>query len=777
MQNGLAALILVYDKNILKPDLDCDGLIDSNDPDIDGDGVNNRQDAFPRNRYETKDSDGDGIGDNADSYDNRIDLPNFYIYEDVDSNRGQWSSAIGSPSRYYVPDRGTGALDIKDGVLYKLKLHNSQYNAIAWDIKTDNIYSIYIKTKVRNKNRVTYRILHYYPNRNTLGLKKNGYIDIGLGDIQDNAWHTIRRDIIKDLHDYDPDSTLLSIEEFWIRGKSLLDNIEMLNYRLYEDGSSDGNWNIYGKKNNAYSTIVFDKSRNSRVVKLQGNGLKTGFALTPFFNTKQYSTIQWSMCFEEDFIVYIKVVTNNGVRYLVYTNKNNDEGEKENSNYIYFGLGRSIVKNGWQTITRNLNEDLQKFESGSHILSVTGFLVRGSGLIDDVSLLISQKVEHDPVYSHNHYAMDVSGLTSVVDSHVYDLYVYRLAGRHHLEKNAQEAVVLFYKKKSDKKWKNEIIVRAQIGIGITNTNLSEHPYDSDKVVLRYDTKEVLNGTIQAFHHLKIFDLKKHRITKSLILKNVPSNILIYGNTLFTPTGHILLAGYGGKVVKLYRSTEAFDDFVQTYTMEEVAHFEKSNEIFLEPVLSYVFDKLTVAIRKDIVWFNERDNQEELYSNTKGELRYIDDLEGGDINTVWNKKVLGVEIHGMYMPAYQPNHFLMIASNGGNRQKILTVNSNDASLNTFQYNKNAFTISCKSGGGYPTAIRNEDEFFVLFWEETNDLRKTKIKVMGNIKGMSKLFLRKTKIRILQIANSVTVQNAPNFHCSCHIRQCRSVIVQP
>lgn len=65
--------------NTDQADLDGDGIGDACDPDIDGDGVPNADDAFPTDPTETTDSDGDGIGDNADPYDHSDTGPTIVI--------------------------------------------------------------------------------------------------------------------------------------------------------------------------------------------------------------------------------------------------------------------------------------------------------------------------------------------------------------------------------------------------------------------------------------------------------------------------------------------------------------------------------------------------------------------------------------------------------------------------------------------------------------------------------------------------------------------------
>ena len=51
------------------PDLDCDGIANVNDVDMDGDGIENGADAFPLDQNESIDTDNDGIGNNADTDD------------------------------------------------------------------------------------------------------------------------------------------------------------------------------------------------------------------------------------------------------------------------------------------------------------------------------------------------------------------------------------------------------------------------------------------------------------------------------------------------------------------------------------------------------------------------------------------------------------------------------------------------------------------------------------------------------------------------------------
>ena len=55
--------------------------------------------------------------------------------------------------------------------------------------------------------------------------------------------------------------------------------------------------------------------------------------------------------------------------------------------YISFGLG-AISKDGkWHPFRRNLQKDLNKFEPNSKILSINAFMIRGSGMVDNIKAI------------------------------------------------------------------------------------------------------------------------------------------------------------------------------------------------------------------------------------------------------------------------------------------------------------------------------------------------------------------------------------------------------
>jgi hypothetical protein len=129
----------------------------------------------------------------------------------------------------------------------------------------------------------------------------------------------------------------------------------------------------HGKK------IIEFQSKSSRDTYI--NGAKTG---KKAWNNRKDKIIKWDLNFNKNFVIIVSTKTINGYRDLIYTS-----GE-DNGN-LYFGLGKYLVKGTWQTITRDLEDDLHKYEPHNEIISVNAFLIRGSGRIGTIEMLSSKK--------------------------------------------------------------------------------------------------------------------------------------------------------------------------------------------------------------------------------------------------------------------------------------------------------------------------------------------------------------------------------------------------
>ncbi|MGB2091458.1 MAG: BACON domain-containing protein, partial [Akkermansiaceae bacterium] len=95
------------DPNVLD-DLDGDSDPDGTDPDIDGDGVINEDDAFPFDSTETIDTDGDGVGNNADNDDDNdrvLDVDDAFPLDPTRSTYDLRLSVAAQTSSYFAQTR------------------------------------------------------------------------------------------------------------------------------------------------------------------------------------------------------------------------------------------------------------------------------------------------------------------------------------------------------------------------------------------------------------------------------------------------------------------------------------------------------------------------------------------------------------------------------------------------------------------------------------------------------------------------------------------------
>jgi len=176
---------------------------------------------------------------------------------------------------------------------------------------------------------------------------------------------------------------------------------------VYEDAedSTINGWEIYDDDPaGAVISNVYDDNRESRVIEFNGLGTSNGYRLrnedgSKWQNTNQF-VIEWSMNYSQGFTIYIDCETTAGHRYMTY--RPVDEDELGDGTYVRYGLGTSARDGNWHTFMRDLQADLEEAQPGVTIEEVNGFLIRGSGRVDDIKLLDSM----EPLCKDIDYGLD-----------------------------------------------------------------------------------------------------------------------------------------------------------------------------------------------------------------------------------------------------------------------------------------------------------------------------------------------------------------------------------
>jgi len=173
--------------------------------------------------------------------------------------------------------------------------------------------------------------------------------------------------------------------------------VQAIVYEDAEDGSLSG-WDIYDDSGNGAEILnVFDAERNSNVIELKGSDTLDGFRLTTDtgekWNNSEQFVLEWSLNYTEYFIVYVDLDTTAGHRYLYCSPVDYDGlGTDE---YVCLGLGSYMRDRQWYTVVRDLQADLHLAQPDADILEVNGFLIRGSGRLDDIMLHSAQDADGD----------------------------------------------------------------------------------------------------------------------------------------------------------------------------------------------------------------------------------------------------------------------------------------------------------------------------------------------------------------------------------------------
>jgi len=328
--------------------------------------------------------------------DPRVDI----IYEDAeDKSTKRWHVYDNSPEgatvkNIFDSDKNSRVIEFSGNGFengYELgarkgddRWENRDHKAISWDFQFDDYFSVFIAVDTLNG----VRYLTYEPRDEDRGPIAS-YIRFGLGsDVIDGEWRSVIRNLSDDIQKFEPDNRLLAINSFMIRGDGRVDNIKTkLNYKrvIYEDGEDgkiDG-WRVFiNTSGTAKIENIEDANRSSRVILLSGAGKADAYLLGGNWNDFDSKNFKWSMNFNEDYTVYISIQTTKGQRYLTYTPVDNNRGIK--GEYLLIGLGSDTKSGTWQTFTRDLQKDLEMIEADNKLVAINGFMVRGSGRVDDI---------------------------------------------------------------------------------------------------------------------------------------------------------------------------------------------------------------------------------------------------------------------------------------------------------------------------------------------------------------------------------------------------------
>ncbi len=353
---------------------------------------------------------GDAISYNID-YDPWLKGPNLKVYEDAeDGLTTGWSQYTGAGEISNVFDsekdsrvillEGPGGY-FNNGfklVDFNNDVWNNANHKITWSMNLSEGYIIYIKVETNYGNGYIY----YVPDNSDIGYNNWGgthYIGHGLGkETVDNGWVTVTRNLQVDLSRYDQNLIIRHVQGFYIRGLGIIDDIKLeyaapVEQVLIED-AEDGNaheWGMYaGSGDSTYITNVYDSQKTSNVIYLNGPSGNTNDAFYlkhPSIHNYVNDLFSWSMKFSLDFVFYVYVETDQGVKgYLYYTPENRNRGLKEIGGllYLHHGIGNLSYDGEWRTFTRNLELDLNDFYQGHKITRILEIRVRGAGYLDDI---------------------------------------------------------------------------------------------------------------------------------------------------------------------------------------------------------------------------------------------------------------------------------------------------------------------------------------------------------------------------------------------------------
>ncbi len=342
------------------------------------------------------------------------------IVQEDGNSASDWTVYDQSPSGFSDPVSVVDPVDSNNNVIklegnagdngYRLIFANedTENTSIKWRMKYSEGYTLYISAQTTDTSiKNGHRYIYYTASNSDNLVSSTGtgeYIHHGLGSGSiDGQWHTFERDLLADLQEAQPGNNIVSVEAFLIRGSGLIDDITTLEELtpvpvdlnvVQEDGNNASDWTVYDQSPAGFSDPVSVVDNGDNVIKLEGNATENGYRLIFDTEDTENTSIKWRMKYSEYYVIYISAQTTdtsiaNGHRYIYYTASNSDNlvSATGTGEYIHHGLGDGSKDGQWHTFERDLLADLQEAQPGNNIVSVEAFLIRGSGLIDDIATL------------------------------------------------------------------------------------------------------------------------------------------------------------------------------------------------------------------------------------------------------------------------------------------------------------------------------------------------------------------------------------------------------
>jgi uncharacterized protein YdaL len=265
--------------------------------------------------------------------------------------------------------------------------NNREDKILKWRMKYSEPFVIYIKLNTQKGERY----LYYTADNQDYGRSTDSiYIHHGLGvSAKDGTWRTFSQDIEADLKEFENDNGLISVNAFLIRGSGSIAGVEMYskeNEVVYESGDQGNQWTVYDNTPiGATDVAIWNDEMHSNIMTLNGSGMENGYSLSSW-NNRQNKSLEWKMNVNEEYVLFVKLTTKDGIRYLYYTASNESYGRSAGSEYLHHGLGVASKDGTWRMFSRDIEKDLKEFDSDNALISVDAFLVRGSGKFDDIKM-------------------------------------------------------------------------------------------------------------------------------------------------------------------------------------------------------------------------------------------------------------------------------------------------------------------------------------------------------------------------------------------------------